>query len=93
LGGAAQLLSLGGNECLAGLNCQLTARQIKTVSIMKSIALILFGILFAFNGYTTPPPAQWYGQSTREETMTSTKGIVLKGSDKLTSAARLSFCR
>jgi hypothetical protein len=57
----------------------------KTPSIMKSTALILFGILFAFNGYTAPPPAQWYGQTTREETMTSTKGIVLKGSDKLTS--------
>jgi hypothetical protein len=57
----------------------------KTPSIMKSTTLLFLGILFAFKGYTAPPPAEWSGQGTREETMTSSSGIVLEDSDKLVS--------
>ena len=52
---------------------------------MKTTALLITGILFAFNGYTAPPDAHWSGQGTREETMTNSSGIVLEGSDKLVS--------
>jgi hypothetical protein len=52
---------------------------------MKPTALFLFGILLAFNGHTAPPDVHWSGQMTRAETMTSSNGVVLKGSDKLVS--------
>jgi hypothetical protein len=52
---------------------------------MKTTTSLFLGILFAFSGHTTPPSVQWSGQMSREETMISTKGVVLKGSDKLTS--------
>jgi hypothetical protein len=53
---------------------------------MKTTALFLFAILFAFNGHTSPPLAQWSGQTTRQEMMTSARDmVVLEGADKLTS--------
>ena len=52
---------------------------------MKSIAPFAFSLLFAFNGQTAPPPAEWSEQMTQEETMSSADGIVLEGSDKLVS--------
>ena len=52
---------------------------------MKAITLFLLSILFAFTGYAAQPRAEWSGQKTREETLTSTNGIVLEGADKLTS--------
>jgi len=54
-------------------------------TIMKTTTLLLLGILIAPNGSTTPPSAQWSGQSTRVETMTNAKGVILEGTDKLTS--------
>jgi hypothetical protein len=52
---------------------------------MKTSALFSFIILFALNGYTAPPAAQWSNQTTREEALTSARGIVLEGSDNLTT--------
>ncbi|HWD93221.1 MAG TPA: hypothetical protein VG938_12830 [Verrucomicrobiae bacterium] len=51
----------------------------------KAIALCLFGVLITFDGFTSPPRASWSGQTTREEKLASTEGIVLEGSDKLVS--------
>ena len=52
---------------------------------MKTSTLVFLSILTGLNGYPAPPPGQWSRQSTQVETMTSAKGIVLEGSDKLTS--------
>lgn len=52
---------------------------------MKTAALIFSGILLASTGFTATPQAQWFGQMSNEESMTSNKGIVLEDSDKLTS--------
>jgi hypothetical protein len=52
---------------------------------MKTTTLFLAGILFAFNGYTAPTDVHWSGQTTPEETMTSSSGIVLEGLDRLVS--------
>src|SRR5580658_10087818 len=54
-------------------------------TIMKTTTLFLAGILFAFNGYTAPTDVHWSGQTTPEETMTSSSGIVLEGLDRLVS--------
>ena len=52
---------------------------------MKTTSLLLFSMLFALNGFTSPPHASWSGQTTRETKMTSAKGIVLEGDAKLVS--------
>jgi hypothetical protein len=52
---------------------------------MKATTLIVLGILLALTGYTGQPRVEWSGQMTREVTLTSSNGIVLEGSDKLTS--------
>jgi hypothetical protein len=51
----------------------------------KATTLFVLSMLFTFTGYTAPSHAEWSGQMTHEETLTSTNGIVLEGSDKLTS--------
>ena len=51
----------------------------------KTTTLFVLSILFAFTGYTAKPRAEWSGQMTREVTLTSTNGIVLEGSERLTS--------
>ena len=53
---------------------------------MKATALLITGILFGLNAHAAPPPGtHWSSQMTREEMLTSSEGIVLKGSDKLVS--------
>jgi hypothetical protein len=52
---------------------------------MKTTAVILFCILFAFNGYTKPEEVHWSDQTTHREEMTSTPGVVLQAADKLVS--------
>ena len=52
---------------------------------MKTTPLLITSILIAFNGYTAPPDGHWSGQGTREETISSSRGIVLEGSEKLVS--------
>jgi hypothetical protein len=52
---------------------------------MKTTALFIASILFAFHGHAEPTDAHWSGQTKLEETMISSSGIVLAGSDKLVS--------
>jgi hypothetical protein len=56
-----------------------------SMKTMKTTALFVISMLFAFSGYTAQPVAEWSGQGTREETLTSTNGIILEGSNKLIS--------
>jgi len=52
---------------------------------MKKAVLLAAGILLAYRGHTAPIKAPWAGVGTREETMFSGRGIVLKGSESLVS--------
>jgi hypothetical protein len=50
---------------------------------MKTIVLLVLAIFLAINGHAAPPDVHWTGRGTGEESMFSSRGIVLKGSDKL----------
>jgi hypothetical protein len=52
---------------------------------MKTSALLITGVLFAFHGHTAPANAHWSGQMAGEETMASDSGIVLEAAEKLVS--------
>src|SRR6185437_2814795 len=52
---------------------------------MKTTTLFILSVLLVFNGYSAPSNVHWSRLTTGDETMTSTKGVVLKGSDKLIS--------
>ena len=51
----------------------------------KTTALLIAAIVFALNGYSAPVKLHWSRHMKCTETMTSHKGIVLKGSEKLIS--------
>jgi len=52
---------------------------------MKTSTLLVMSILVTFTGYTAQPIAEWSGQGTREERLTTSNAIVLEGSNKLAS--------
>ncbi len=56
-----------------------------TMKTTTGTTLFVIGLLAAFDGFTSPQRASWSGQTTREQKMTSAKGIVLEGEDKLVS--------
>jgi hypothetical protein len=50
---------------------------------MKSSVLFALGILLTMNSHAAPLDVHWSGRGTRQESMFSSRGLVLKGSDKL----------
>lgn len=56
-----------------------------STSIMKTTSLLITSISFALNACAAPPDAHWSSPTMHEETLTISKGMVLKGSDQLVS--------
>lgn len=65
--------------------------RISVIFIMRTTALFVLSILVAVNGFSSPPRASWSGPATREAKMTSAKGVLLEGEDKLVSPANFAY--